>query len=91
MTNILLVEDNKNHCLLYEEELGFEVYDVVAANDWNKALGKMMEQIPDLIIEGSCIPETDRIYELVRIEVEQAKTIGESEQKYLNNRYQGVR
>lgn len=66
MATILLVEDNKNHCLLYEQELGLEGYDIVIANDWNKALDKIQEQAPDLIIVGLFTPEMDRIYALVR-------------------------
>jgi len=66
VTTILLVDDNKNHCLLYEQELGLEGYDIVTANDWNKALDKIQEQAPDLIITGLFTPEMDRIYALVR-------------------------
>jgi DNA-binding NtrC family response regulator len=66
MTTILLVDDNKNHCMLYEQELGLEGYDIVTANDWNKALDKIQERSPDLIIVGSCTPEMDRIYALIR-------------------------
>ncbi len=66
MTTILLIDDNKNHCMLYEQELGIEGYDIVTANDWNKALDKIEEQAPDLIIVGSCTPEMDRIYALIR-------------------------
>ena len=66
MTTILLIDDNKNHCMLYEQELGLEGYDIVTADDWNKALDKIQEQTPDLIIVGSCTPEMDRIYALIR-------------------------
>jgi len=66
MTTILLVDDNKNHCMLYEQKLGIEGYDIVTANDWNKALDKIQEQAPDLIIVGLCMPEMDRIYALIR-------------------------
>ncbi len=33
MTTILLVEDNKNRRLLYEQELRFEGYEIVTAED----------------------------------------------------------
>ena len=66
MTTILFVENNKQHCLIYEQELGLEGYDIVIANDWNKALEKILETPPDLIIVGLCTPELDRIYALVR-------------------------
>ncbi len=66
MTTILLVDDNKSHCMLYEQELGLEGYDIVTANDWNKALDKIVEQTPDLVIVGSCTPEMERIYALIR-------------------------
>ncbi|MBC8548312.1 MAG: response regulator [Candidatus Brocadiales bacterium] len=50
MTTILLVEDDKNQCLFYEQELGIEGYGIETANDWEEALAKAQEQPPDLII-----------------------------------------
>lgn len=40
MTTILLVEDNKNQRLLYEQELRLENYEVIKAIDGKDALKK---------------------------------------------------
>jgi Response regulator containing CheY-like receiver, AAA-type ATPase, and DNA-binding domains len=61
MTNILLVEDNKNQRLLYEQELRHEGYDIVTANDGREALEKIKEQLPDMIIMDICLPRMDGI------------------------------
>ncbi len=61
MTNILLVEDNKNQCLLYEQELRHEGYDIVTANDGKEALEKIKGQLPDMIIMDICLPKMDGI------------------------------
>ena len=66
MTTILHIDDNKNHCMFYKQELGLEGYDIITANNWNEALDKIQEQSLDLIIVGSCTPEMDRIYALIR-------------------------
>ncbi len=66
MTTILHIDDNQNNCMFYKQELGLEGYDIITANDWNKALDKIQEQTPDIIIVGSCTPEMDRVYELIR-------------------------
>jgi len=59
MTNILLVEDNKNQSMLYEQELEREGYNVVTAGNGKEAFGKMQDQVPDLIITEICLPEMD--------------------------------
>ncbi len=41
MTTILLVEDNKNQRLLYEQELRFEGYEIVTAADGKDVLKKV--------------------------------------------------
>jgi DNA-binding NtrC family response regulator len=66
MTTILHIDDNENHCMFYKQELGLEGYDIITANNWNEALDKIQEQSLDLIIVGSCTPEMDRIYALIR-------------------------
>jgi DNA-binding response OmpR family regulator len=50
MTTILLVEDDKNQRLLYEQELGFEGYEIVTAADGKDALKKVQEQPFDLVV-----------------------------------------
>jgi DNA-binding NtrC family response regulator len=66
MTTILHIDDNENHCMFYKQELGLEGYDIITANNWNEALDKIQEQSLDLIIVGSCTPEMDRVYALIR-------------------------
>ncbi len=40
MTTILLVDDDENQRLLYEQELGLEGYEIVTADDGKEALEK---------------------------------------------------
>ena len=61
MSTILLVEDDKNQCLLYEQELRLEDYEVITAIDGKEALEKVQEQPPDLIIMDICMPKMDGI------------------------------
>jgi Response regulator containing CheY-like receiver, AAA-type ATPase, and DNA-binding domains len=56
MTTILLVEDDKNQCLLYEQELRLEDYEVITAIDGKDALKKAQEQSLDMIIMDICMP-----------------------------------
>ncbi len=57
MTTILLVEDDKNQCLLYEQELRLEGYDIVTVNDGKDAIKKVQEQRPDIIIMDISLPK----------------------------------
>ncbi len=59
MTTILLVEDDKNQRLLYEQELRLEGYEIITAIDGKDAIKKVQEQRPDLIIMDICMPEMD--------------------------------
>jgi len=61
MSTILLVEDDKNQCLLYEQELRLEDYEVITAIDGKEALEKVQEQPPDLIIMDICMPKMNGI------------------------------
>ncbi len=67
MSTILLVEDDKNQCLLYEQELRLEDYEVITAIDGKEALEKVQEQPPDLIIMDICMPKMDGIEAMGRI------------------------
>ncbi len=67
MTTILLVEDDKNERLLYEQELRLEDYEVITAIDGKEALEKVQEQPPDLIIMDICMPKMDGIEAMGRI------------------------
>ncbi len=67
MTTILLVEDDKNERLLYEQELRREDYEVITATNGKEALEKVQEQPPDLIIMDICMPKMDGIEAMGRI------------------------
>ena len=57
MTTILIVEDDKNQCLLYEQELRLEGYEIITAIDGKDAIKKVQEQRPDMIIMDICMPK----------------------------------
>ncbi len=61
MTTILLVEDDKNQRLLYEQELRLEGYEIVTVADGKEGLGKVQEQPPDMIIMDINIPKMNGI------------------------------
>ncbi len=67
MSTILLVEDDKNQCLLYEQELRLEDYEVITAIDGKEALEKVQEQPPDLIIMDINMPKMDGIEAMGKI------------------------
>jgi two-component system, response regulator, stage 0 sporulation protein F len=67
MTTILLVEDDKNQCLLYEQELRLEDYEVITAIDGKDALKKVQEQPPDMIIMDILMPKMGGIEAMGRI------------------------
>jgi two-component system, response regulator, stage 0 sporulation protein F len=67
MTTILLVEDDKNQCLLYEQELKLEGYEVVTASNGKEALEKVQEKLTDIIIMDINMPKMDGIEAMGRI------------------------
>jgi len=67
MITVLVVEDDKNQRLLYEQELKLEGYEVVTAADGKDALGKIQEQLPDLIIMDINMPKMDGIETMGKI------------------------
>ncbi len=67
MTSILLVENEKNQRLLYEQELKFEDYEILTAADGEEALEKVQEQTPDIIIMDICMPKMDGLETIGRI------------------------
>ncbi len=67
MTTILLVEDDKNQRFLYEQELKHDGYEVVTASDGKEALGKIQEQLPDIVIMDINMPKMDGIEAMGRI------------------------
>ena len=67
MTTILLVEDDKNQRLLYEQELRHEGYEVVAASNGKEALEEVQEKLPDIVIMDINMPKMDGIEAMGRI------------------------
>jgi len=67
MTTILLVEDDKNQRLLYEQELMHEGYEVVTAYNGKEALEKVQEKLPDIVIMDINMPKMDGIEAMGRI------------------------
>ena len=67
MTTILLVEDDKNQRLLYEQELRQEGYEILAAIDGKDALEKVEEQLPDIVVMDINLPRMDGIESMGRI------------------------
>jgi len=56
MKKILLVEDEKPLCLLYEEELSAEGYEVTSVHDADSALDALKNKTFDLIITDIRMP-----------------------------------
>ncbi len=67
MTTILLVEDDKNQRLLYEQELRLEGYEIITAIDGKDTIEKVQEQRPGMIIMGINLPERDGLEAIDRI------------------------
>ena len=67
MTTILLVEDDKNQRLLYEQELGLEGYEIVTAADGKEGLRKVEERQPNLIIMDINMPKMNGIEAMGRV------------------------
>jgi len=57
MAKILVVEDEKNLCLLFEQELTEEGHEVIIAHDGKTAIRLAREQKPDLVIMDINLPE----------------------------------
>jgi DNA-binding response OmpR family regulator len=64
---ILVVEDEKTLCLLYEEELSREGYDITAVTDAEAALVKLGEESFDLIITDIRMPGKNGIELITQI------------------------
>ena len=67
MTTILLVEDDENQRLLYEQELGLEGYEIVTAADGKEGLRKVEERQPNLIIMDINMPKMNGIDAMGRV------------------------
>ncbi|MCR4319075.1 MAG: response regulator [Candidatus Brocadiaceae bacterium] len=73
MKTILLVEDDKNQLLLYKQELSLEGYNIITAQDGREALGKVIEELPDLIVMDINMPKMSGIESIGRILSEHKK------------------
>ncbi len=67
MALILLVEDNVNQCLLYEESLQSEGHKVVTAHDGREALQMLDSSRPDLVVMDISMPGMDGIEAMSRM------------------------
>ena len=67
MTTILVVENDKYHLFLYEQELSLEGYNIITAKDGCEALKKVKEHSPDLIVMDIIMPKMDGIELMGRI------------------------
>lgn len=73
MKTVLVVEDDKNQGLLYEQELSIEGYNVMLARDGKEAITKVTEQIPDIIIMDITMPNMDGIEAMGKILTKHSK------------------
>ena len=73
MKTILVVEDDKNQLLLYEQELSYEGYNIITAKDGLEAIKKVKDQLPDLIVMDINMPKTDGIEAMGKILSEHKK------------------
>ncbi len=67
MSKILLVEDDGNQALLYQQELEADGYEVVLASNGREAIQKVEEAQPDLIVMDVSMPGMDGIEAMGRI------------------------
>jgi two-component system response regulator (stage 0 sporulation protein F) len=59
MKTILVVDDEKHVCLLYEEEFKDEGYNVLIASNGREALEIVEQHNPDLVLLDIKMPEMD--------------------------------
>ena len=67
MATILVVEDDSNQCILYEEALQGEGYDVITARDGREALAMVEASRPDLVVMDISMPGMDGIEAMSRM------------------------
>ena len=57
MAKILLVEDERNICLLYQQELEAEGHEVVVAHNGKEGIEMVRQERPDIVIMDINLPE----------------------------------
>ncbi|MBN1573484.1 MAG: response regulator [Deltaproteobacteria bacterium] len=67
MPKLLIVDDDENICLLYEEDFTEEGYEVEIAKNGKECIEKLKSFSPDLIIMDIRMPEMDGIEALGKI------------------------
>ncbi len=67
MARLLIVDDDKNLALLYEQELTDEGYDVDVVNDAKSAIDRVESDPPDLLVLDIQMPGMDGIEALSHI------------------------
>ena len=67
MAKLLIVDDDENICLLYEEEFTDDGYDVEIAKNGKECVEKLKSFSPDLIILDIRMPQMDGIEALGKI------------------------
>ena len=67
MKTILIVDDEKNLCRLYEKELTKDGYHIVLAHSGTEGLEKVQECAPDLVVLDIRMPGMDGIETLSKI------------------------
>ena len=67
MKTVLVVEDDKNQSLLYEQELKLEGYNVMLARTGKEAITRVEEHIPDIIVMDITMPLMDGIESMGKI------------------------
>ncbi|MFZ2864571.1 MAG: response regulator [Ignavibacteriaceae bacterium] len=88
MKTILVVDDNKYHLLLYEQELSLEGYNIITAKDGCEALKKVKNHSPGLIVLDINMPTIDGIELMGKILSEHKKIpviINTAYKGYMNN------
>jgi CheY-like chemotaxis protein len=67
MTKILVVDDDPNQSLLYQNELASDGYDVRTAADGAEAIAMVEEDRPDLVVMDISMPGMDGIEAMSRM------------------------
>ncbi len=67
MSKILLVEDDANQALLYQQELEADGYEVALATNGREAIQAVEDALPDLIVMDVSMPGMDGIEAMGRI------------------------